>query len=64
MDAEKRYRETEAALDDAESERRAEEATQVPEGQDPMEEFAKQQAMKKAKWTYLTKMFYDPEGAQ
>ena len=29
-----------------------------------MEEFAKQQAVKKAKWTYLTKMFYDPEGAQ
>ena len=28
-----------------------------------MDEFQKQQAIKKAKWDLLTKMFYDPEGA-
>lgn len=28
-----------------------------------MDEFQKAQAVKKAKWDYLTKMFYDPEGA-
>ena len=28
-----------------------------------MDEFQKSQAVKKAKWDFLTKMFYDPEGA-
>ena len=63
MDAEKMYKETNEALDIAEAERRAEEQTAQAEGQEPMDEFQKAQAVKKAKWDYLTKMFYDPEGA-
>ena len=63
MDAEKMYKETNEALDIAEAERRAEEQTAQAEGQEPMDEFQKAQAIKKAKWDYLTKMFYDPEGA-
>lgn len=63
MDAEKLYKETNEALDIAEAERRAEEQTAQAEGQEPMDEFQKAQAVKKAKWDYLTKMFYDPDGA-
>ena len=63
MEAEKLYKETNEALDIAEAEKRAEEATAQQEGQEPMDEFQKTQAVKKAKWDLLTKMFYDPEGA-
>ena len=63
MEAERIYKETNEALDIAEAERRAEEATAQQEGQEPMDEFQKAQAVKKAKWDFLTKMFYDPDGA-
>lgn len=63
MEAEKLYKETNEALDIAEAEKRAEDMTAQQEGQEPMDEFQKGQAVKKAKWDLLTKMFYDPEGA-
>ena len=63
MDASKQYREVNEAIDIAESEKRAEEATMMQDGNEPMDEFQKGQAVKKAKWDLLTKMFYDPEGA-
>jgi len=63
MQGEHTYRETNEALDIAEAEKRADEATAHQEGQEPMDEFQKSQAIKKAKWDFLTKMFYDPEGA-
>ena len=62
-EAEKTYKETNEALDIAEMEKRAEEATAQQEGAEPLDEFQKNQAVKKAKWDLLTKMFYDPEGA-
>ena len=63
MAGEATYRETNEALDIAEADKRADEATAQQEGQEPMDEFQKSQAVKKAKWDFLTKMFYDPEGA-
>lgn len=63
MQAEQIYREVNDALDTAEAEKRAEEATAHQDGQEPLDEFQKSQAVKKAKWDFLTKMFYDPEGA-
>ena len=63
MEAEKLFKEVHEALDTAEAERRAEEATTVEEGKEPLEEFAKQQMIKKCKFEYFTKMFWDPEGA-
>ena len=62
MEAEKLYREVHEALDVAEADKRAEEATVVEEGKEPLEEFAKNQLMKKCKFEYFTKMFWDPEG--
>ena len=63
MDAEKLYKDVHEALDSAEADKRAEEATTVEEGKEPLEEFAKAQASKKFKFDYFTKMFWDPEGA-
>ena len=63
MQAEQIYREVNDPLDTAEAEKRAEEATAHQDGQEPLDEFQKSQAVKKAKWDFLTKMFYDPEGA-
>ena len=63
MEAERVYKETNEALDVAAAEARAEEATAQQEGQEPMDEFQKSQAVKKHKWDLLTKMFYDPDGA-
>ena len=63
MEAERVYRETHDAMDQAEAEKRAEEAVAIQEGQEPMEEFQRAQALKKYKWDLSTKMFYDPEGA-
>ena len=63
MEAEKLYRENNEALDIAEAEKRAEEMVTQQEGQEPMDEAAKAQALKKFKWELFTKMFYDPEGA-
>lgn len=63
MDAEKLYKDVHEALDIAEAERRADDATNVEEGKEPLEEFAKAQMIKKCKFSYFTKMFWDPEGA-
>ena len=63
MDAEKLFKEVHEALDIAEADKRAEEATNVEEGKEPLEEFAKAQMIKKLKFEYFTKMFWDPEGA-
>ena len=63
MEAERLYKETNEALDIAEMERRAEESTAHQEGQEPMDEVQKAFALKKAKWDFLTRQFYDPEGA-
>ena len=63
MESDRIYKEVNEALDTAEAEKRAEEVTAHAEGQEPMDEFQKAQAVKKAKWDLLTKMFYDPEGA-
>jgi len=54
MEAEKLYKEVHEALDIAEAEKRAEEATTVEEGKEPLEEFARSQAMKVFKWNYFT----------
>ena len=63
MDAEKLFKEVHEALDIAEADKRAEDATNVEEGKEPLEEFAKVQMIKKLKFEYFTKMFWDPEGA-
>ena len=41
MDAEKQFKEVHEAIDIAEAEKRAEDATVVEEGKEPLEEFAK-----------------------
>ena len=63
MEAERLYKDSHEPMDMAEAEKRAEEAVALQEGQEPLEDFARQQALKKHKWDLLTKMFYDPEGA-
>mmetsp|Transcript_19643 Transcript_19643/g.26566 ORF Transcript_19643/g.26566 Transcript_19643/m.26566 type:complete len:92 (+) Transcript_19643:1134-1409(+) len=63
MEAERIYKETHEPMDQSEADKRAEEAVALQEGQEPMEEFQRNQALKKHKWDLLTKMFYDPEGA-
>ena len=63
MEAEKLFKEVHEALDLAEAEKRAEDATNVEEGKEPLDEFAKNQMIKKLKFEYFTKMFWDPEGA-
>ena len=63
MASDQAYRETNEALDIAEAEKRAEEAVANKESVEPMDEFQKSQALRRCKWDYLTKMFYDPEGA-
>ena len=55
MEAERVYKEVNEGLDQAEAEKRAEEATQIAEGQEPLDEFQKAQAVKKAKWDLFTK---------
>lgn len=63
MDAERMYKEVHEPMDIAEADKRAEEAVSLQEGNEPLEEFARTQALKKHKWDLLTKMFYDPDGA-
>ena len=63
MASDQTYRETNEGLDNAEAEKRAEEAVANKESVEPMDEFQKSQFLKRCKWDYLTKMFYDPEGA-
>ena len=63
MDADKLYRETCADADQAELETRIEAASSVvKEGQEPPTEAQKEVIAKRAKFTELTKGFYDPEG--
>jgi len=57
------YKEVHEPMDIAESEKRGEEAIALQESQEPLEENARAQALKKHKWDLLTRMFYDPEGA-
>lgn len=63
MEAEKLFKEVHEALDIAEADKRAEFATNDEEGKEPLDEFAKAQMIKKLKFDYFTKMFWDPEGA-
>ena len=64
MEAEKLFKEVHEALDIAEADKRADDATTFDEGKEPLEEFAKAAAIKKFKWEYFTKMFWDPVGLE
>jgi hypothetical protein len=63
MDDDRQYKESYDTLDQQTLTNIEEEATKVPEGQEPMTEEAKANASKKARFNAMTKSFYDPEGA-
>ena len=62
MEMERVYKESNEALDLAELERRAEEATVPEEGKEPLTDDERTQIMQKTKFELLTKQFKDPEG--
>jgi len=63
MEIDKHYKETHEPLDNAELEQRSEQLNHPKEGQEPFSEEQRISGLKRARFNFVTKSLYDPEGA-